>query len=207
MKSQITYTILLTFLILGSCDNQTHIETKHPNGKLAESFHVRIHGKDSMRTGSYLRYDENGAVLEESNYLNGKLNGLRKLYINGILSSIETRVDDNYHGPFTAYHENGNIQLEANYVNDVMLGPVKVYYPEGGLKEIVNFENNAETGPFTEYHPNGKLKAEGSYQQSDGPVEHGELRIYDTSGILLKIMQCDMGKCTTTWKKDALLTN
>lgn len=192
---------------MAACQGKKLVETRHENGQIAESFTVRVEGRDSLRDGNYKRFDERGNLLEECIYVNGKIHGIRKLYLDGRLISTETREQDAYHGPFMAFHNNGMKQLEAEYIHDEMTGLVNVYYPNGSLKESVTFEKNVEMGPFKEYYENGKLKAEGEYNQMDGPVEHGELKLYDTSGVLIKIMHCDMGKCSTKWKKDTLVIN
>lgn len=185
-----------------SCNRIQTIERKNDQGQLLEKYSV-IHGKDGeVKHGSYERYNEKGQLAEKSEYKLGKLDGIRQLYENGILESEETRVSDQYHGPYKAYYPNGKLRMEANYVNDVMTGDVKSYYPNGMLKEIVKFANNEENGPFTEYFENGKLKAEGQYKQLDGPVEDGELKLYDTTGTLIRVMNCVLGKCNTKWAKD-----
>ncbi len=60
--------------------------------------------------------------------------------------------------------------------------------------------NSEEMGPFTEYYANGKIQAEGTYLH--GPNEDGQLKLFDESGELYKIMLCDSGKCITTWQKE-----
>ncbi|MBK7358154.1 MAG: toxin-antitoxin system YwqK family antitoxin [Saprospiraceae bacterium] len=193
---------VLTLLLSISCKQLKTVENKNAAGKLIEKYSYKIIEGKELKEGLYEKYDEEGRLLESANYTNGKLNGIRKLYREGKLESEETRVDDKYEGPFKAYHPNGSLQIEANYTNDIMAGDVKVYYPGGQLKEIVRFADNVEDGPFVEYHENGKLKAEGNYKQSDGAVEDGELKLYDTTGTLIKIMNCELGKCFTKWAKD-----
>ncbi len=183
------------------------METKYENGKVKEHFSVIKTKEGDLRHGQYIRYDMDGRLEEESFYEKGMLEGSRKLYMNGVLQSEEIRVKDHYQGPFKAFFPDGTLQLEANYVDDVMTGPVRVYYPSGRLKEIVTFAENVENGPFSEYYENGKLKAEGNYKQQEGPVEDGVLKLYDSTGVLIRIMNCDMGKCSTTWKKDTSTLN
>ena len=206
MSSAASPVILLCVLILAiGCSSPTAEQTTFfESGKVHEKYQILKINQDTVRHGNYLRYDENGKVAEECTYVHGKINGVRKLYTDGLLVSTETRLNDQYHGPFIANHPNGKVQLEANYTQDEMSGIVKVYYLSGVLKEIVNFDKNVESGPFKEFYENGNVKAEGEYKQQDGPVEHGELKLYDTSGVLIRIMQCDYGKCNTTWKKDTL---
>ncbi len=199
--SPCAFLLVLTALLL-ACTKPAVLETKHENGKIKERYGVITSDGVELRHGKYERFDMEGRLEEESWYEKGKLEGIRKLYMNGILQSEETRKLDRYHGPFKAYFPDGKVQLEANYVDDVMVGTVKVFYPGGGLKELVTFADNVENGPFIEYYENGKLKAEGSYKQLDGPVEDGELKLYDSTGLLLRKMNCEMGKCTTTWQRD-----
>ncbi len=195
--------LLLAFLIsLTACNQLKTAENKNADGKLIEKYSYRIKEGKEVREGPYKKFDDQGRLLESGFYKEGLLNGVRKLYRDGVLESEENRVNDKYEGPFKAYHPNGKIQIEANYQNDVMLGDVKVYYPSGQLKEIVRFADNVEMGPFVEYHENGKMKAEGNYKQLDGAVEDGELKLYDTTGTLVRIMNCELGKCFTKWAKD-----
>lgn len=200
MKSSLLFIVTSFFLI--SCNQLKTAELKSADGKLIEKYSYKLIDGKQIKEGIHEKFDEQGQLLESAVYSNGKLNGIRKLFKNGILESEETHVDDKYEGPFKAYHPNGKLQIEANYINDIMTGDVKVYYPSGQLKEIVRFADNVEDGPFVEYHENGKLKAEGNYKQSDGAVEDGELKLYDTTGTLIKIMNCELGKCFTKWAKD-----
>lgn len=194
----------LVFFILVSCKESKLKEIKSEKGIVTERYQVINSNHSELKHGKYERYDDKGQLAEQSHYIMNKLSGPRKLYNQGILESEETRVDDAYHGPYKEYHPNGLLRMEANYINDVMTGDVKVYYPSGKLKEIVRFADNVENGPFSEYYENGNLKAEGYYKQLDGPVEDGELKLYDTSGHLLRIMNCELGKCETKWAKDTI---
>lgn len=205
VQKSLFYCSLLLFFI--ACDQPKEIVNLYPDGQVREKY-FEIKTENGMaRHGLYTLLDSTGVPMEESNYENGKLTGIRKLYLNGILQSEETRMEDHYHGPFKAFYPDGSLQLEANYVMDVMTGPVKVYYTNGKIKEIVTFADNVENGPFTEYYENGHIKAEGQYIQNEGPVEDGELKLYDTTGVLFKKMNCEKGKCFTTWQRDTTISN
>ncbi len=197
-----TKSILALTLFLIACSNTQIIEKKNDQGQVIERYQLITKNNKPVKEGFYERYDDSGRLLEKCVYKDDKLNGPRQLYQQGILESEEVRLNDLYHGDFKAYFPDGKIQLEASYIDNVMTGDVRVYYPSGKLKEIVRFADNVENGPFVEYYENGKLKAEGQYKQLDGAVEDGELKLYDTSGTLIKIMDCELGKCTTRWTKD-----
>ena len=151
---------------------------------------------DYAKEGWYQRFDTQNRKVEEAYYLHDTLDGMRILYYNsGDTMSVETYRKGAFEGPFRAYHENGKKKAEGNYAANAMSGVWLSYYTDGALKESVTFRDNAENGPFKEYHPNGKIKAEGSYL--DGDNEHGELKIYDENGELLRTMICNRGVCRT----------
>ena len=54
---------------------------------------------------------------------------------------------------------------------------------------------------FEEYYTNGKIKWKGSYRNGDH--EYGLLEKYDSTGVLVKKMECDsLFICRTVWKKE-----
>lgn len=151
---------------------------------------------ERSKEGLYQKTDAQGRLVEEATYLNDTLHGLRVLYYeNGDTMSVEHYSKGLFEGWFRSYHENGRLALEGLYENNAMTGIWKRYYPDGQLMEEVTFKDNSENGPFTEYHPNGQLKAAGEYL--DGDNEHGELKLYDENGVLLRTMICHYGRCKT----------
>lgn len=157
--------------------------------------------EDFARQGLYEKFSEDGKKIETAYYESDSLNGLRIVFFeNGDTQIVESYKMGAFEGPYRLYHENGQMELEGQYVDNAMKGAWKRYYENGALMEVVQFENNAENGPFVEYHPNGKLKAEGAYLEGDN--EHGELKLYNEEGELVRIMNCDHGICRTQWKAE-----
>ncbi|MEM9991980.1 MAG: hypothetical protein AAF738_09455, partial [Bacteroidota bacterium] len=137
-----------------------------------------------------------------SSYLADTLQGERKLYYaDGGVHYLERYKDGQYHGKYEAFHPNGQLALVGNYVQNMMQGEWIGYYENGQMKERVQFEDNLENGAFTEWYENGNRKATGTY--SGGDKEHGELFLYDETGILTRKMNCEHGRCATTWKRPA----
>ena len=155
---------------------------------------------DYSKHGQYTKYAaEGGHLIEKAFYVNDTLHGVRVLFG----EKADTQIVENYQmgrfeGPFLAYYENGQLELQGEYSNNTMSGKWKRYYKTGELMEVVTFRDNKENGPFVEYYPNGKLKAEGQYLEGDH--EHGLLKLYDEEGVLVKKMQCEKGICSTTWE-------
>ncbi len=196
IMSKLTIGLILWCLFaLVACNNHLRKVEESVDG-VTEKY--TINKKTGLKEGVFLRMEGN-LKLEEAEYKDGKLNGIRKIFDDqGTVLIQETYVNDEFHGPYYQYHPNGQVQLEFHYENSVLRGEQKQYYDNGQLMEIVMFENNKENGPFTEYYENGNLKAEGHYL--DGDNEHGLLKLYNEEGKLVKKMECDRGRCKTIWE-------
>lgn len=150
--------------------------------------------------GELIKKDDAGNIIEKANYSNGKLNGFRELfYPDGKLKVRERYKNDTIVDLYEYFHPNGNIELAGYYIQGEMYGVWKKYFPEGNVQEEVLMVANEENGPFTEYQPSGSKEAEGYYL--NGPNENGKLQLYDSTGVLVQIMWCNLGRCETTWKK------
>lgn len=194
--------VLLSFIILslafGSCGDKTII-TQYESGEKYEEYQYT---GDSLKHGWYKSYSPGGILIEESTYVDGKLDGPRRIFTDkGELEVTEHYSMDALEGTFKTYHTNGKVKLEGVYTENVLSGIVKGYYPTGELMEEVMFEDNQEQGPFKEYHKNGNLKWQGTYRNGD--KEFGLLQEYDEEGQLIRKMMCDDNAiCTTTWTID-----
>ena len=151
------------------------------------------------RHGKYQRQNADGVLIEEANYTEGVLDGLRILYYeNRDTQIVETHRQGEFHGSYRNYYQGNNLKIEGEYTNNSMEGIWYKYYETGELMEEVTFVGNQENGPFTEYHINGQISVKGEYLEGDN--EHGELFFYDTNGIHFKTMNCKKGLCQTIWK-------
>lgn len=187
------------YLVAGCNAGLETVEKKDAEGNLVERFQRRK--TDFAREGLYEQFFPDGSRIEVASYRNDTLDGQRTLYYeNGQLQYTENYDMGQFHGPYRAYYPSGQLKLEQQYFNNRLEGESRAWYENGQLKEVVQFEQNQENGPFREYYPNGQLKAEGTYLEGDN--EHGELKLYDEDGTLVRVMQCDRGICRTTWEKE-----
>ena len=191
--------LLIVGLLMLSCNYGTEIiEIKDKNGQITESY--QINSKTEKKEGTYQRFND-GILAEQAEYKSDTLHGVRTLfYDDGAKEIEESYLMGVFHGPFKSYYSEGIVKLEGLYENGTMESTWTKYYPTGQVMERVEMHLNNENGPFVEYYENGNLKAKGSYL--DGDNEHGELLLYDNSGILERKMQCDKGICHTTWSKE-----
>lgn len=154
---------------------------------LGDTEYYSVLKKDTAKKeGLYVLMSSMGDTLEKAMYTNGQLNGNRYLFKNGKVFIIETYLEGAYHGPYTAFFNDGQLKQKGFYKNNQMDSIWTTYYTEkpDQIKEEVTFHNGTENGPFREYHLNGKLAAEGNYVEE---FEDGEIKVYDTTGTLKKI--------------------
>lgn len=196
--------IIILCLSIISCGYKK-IEIKYDSGKIKESYYV---DKQGVNQGNYESFYENGNIKEISNYQSGQLSGSRKLYFENGSVEIEElyNTEGKLQGNYKVFYPDGKLQLEKEYDNNIIIGKIKIYYPDGKLKEEVTMENNQENGPFIEYYQNGRVHWKGSYRKGDN--EYGLLIEYDSTGVLLKKMNCDtLAICRTFWKQGMPETN
>jgi len=197
MIKKIPFVLCLALLI--SCSNVKMQKELDENGTLQAQF--EIDKKTGLKNGTLERFYPDGSKSEKATYVEDKLHGNREVYHeNGKLMASESYVEDVFDGPYKSYSESGELLSEGNYQNNAMEGTWTFYYPTGELKERVLFTHGDENGPFEEFHQNGKKKAVGSYKGGD--YEHGDLSLYNTDGVLVKKMNCNMGRCETSWLND-----
>jgi antitoxin component YwqK of YwqJK toxin-antitoxin module len=142
----------------------------------------------SVRDGMSALLSPEGDTIEKTFYKNGSIDGTRTLYHeNGMIIAIEHYGANTYQGPFESYFPDGSPKVKGQYLDGQMDGAWTYYYaePKGHVKEVVTFKGNTENGPFTEFFPNGQKAAEGTYKDE---FEDGEIKIYDTTGKLSRII-------------------
>lgn len=195
--------LTLSVLLQPSCkDNPLEtLETPNERGQLER---WQRNKKTLAKEGLYQRFSHEGQLLEEAQFLADSLHGERKyFYPSGKVESIERYQKGRIHGKFQAFYESGQLKIEQDFVHGALTGLSLRYYPNGKMQEKVNLIDNVENGPFSEYYENGNLKTEGTYApngEGDG-LEQGELREYDESGQLIRIADCQEGRCVTRWRK------
>lgn len=199
MRYQIFFCFPIIILFVQCAQNvENAIEVADEEGHIIEKYQIQL--PDSIKNGTYNRYDTEGKLMVSANYVAGKLQGERRIYYpSGKVEVIEHYENDLHHGLYQVFYENGNIKLQGQYVEGKMEGEWQGFYEDATLKEKVTFKENQENGSFTEFHPNGKIKAKGIYLEGDN--EDGLLELFDEYGDLERTMQCKKGRCQTTWTR------
>ncbi len=162
----------------------------------------RVDPETGLLEGVAEKYTPDGKLLSRAHYRNGELDGERTLYYpNGQVDVVENYRNGKFDGPYMTYDSAGNLTLHGLYIDGAMNKVWTGYHPDGGVAEVVTMVDNLENGPFREWYPNGKPKASGNYLEGDD--EDGTLFLYQETGGLERIMQCDRGACKTIWTPDS----
>jgi len=127
----------------------------YPSGILAEEGYM----SNGVVDGSVKLYNEEGTLLVEAEYKDGKKNGL-----------------------ITTYYPSGHIKAEFTLENDQREGRMRIWY-EGGVKKYeACFKNNMLNGKQIKYYPNGNVNIECEYKDN---LEHGQKSVLKEDGTLL----------------------
>ena len=149
--------------------------------------------KENIKTGKWTLWTENGNVIQEEHYLNGKLNGEKNIYYTtGSLHIKGEYVDNKPDGRHLEYDEQNRIFIEYNYSNGVLDGICNAYNDGILWRECL--------------YKNGEILSEKEYKNGKINV----LRLLDDTGKLVDVQQYDTsGKSTyknKNYKKHTSIT-
>ncbi len=155
----------------------------HSNGKIYEEFTENECGD---KFGEYKEYDLNGKLIALHFYDD---NVMKKhcidFYENGEkeYETIYYGSDISFH-TFINYYENGQIKTSSDKIDDDFHGPYLEFYEDGTKKEETTYNNFYKIGLSKKWHPNGQLESEEEY----GPYEklNGFKRTFNYKGELIK---------------------
>ncbi len=141
-------------------------------------------------------HPETGKLKLKGALLNGKLNGVQRLYnLQGeiVSSSVYDRgrlieeggiVDEEgrKQGFWKSFYEDGGLKHEGAYVDGLKTGIWKYYFRNGKLEQTGNFRADLAEGSWIWYYPNGKTWREEEYSRG---LEDGSSMEYDSLGTVL----------------------
>ncbi len=189
---------LLLPLLLCTCGPA--LETREETDALGYRTEYQVSPETGEREGLSRRYDPQNRLVSEETYVTGKLDGMRTAYYpDGKPELVEHYRAGQFAGEYITYDSLGRLRLRGEYVDGAMANVWTRYWPDGKVREVVTFSDNKENGPFREWHENGNASAAGTYLNGK---EEGTLFVYDASGALEAVRECQAGVCTTQWRAD-----
>ena len=100
----------------------------------------------------------NGNLEYEAEYVNGKLDGTSKVWLeDGTLYSISKYSNNQPHGIWKKFHPNGKLMFEVNYEYGQKHGVEKWYYENGNLKSEQEFDFGISIPEITRWKIDGTL--------------------------------------------------
>lgn len=139
----------------------------YPNGNLMEKREI----KNGKVHGCWKRYYEDGVLGYETNHIESKLNGKSISYFNDGEIMEESYYKNGKCESEISYHKNGNIKSEKNFLNGKENGHIKIYYETGILWYNAEYKNGLQDGKIVSYDEKGnKVKeshlVKGEYEGS-----------------------------------------
>jgi len=127
---------------------------------------------DKNEITPHTAYYENGQLMMEGNYKDGKLSGLWKSYYeSGQLTTEGYMKDGEKYGLWKHYYENGQLEIEGEYKvqNDSISkdGIWKWYYKNGQLFQTANWKYGEFHGLWKVYYENGQLEWEENWKDDE----------------------------------------
>lgn len=140
-------------------------------GKYEKGKYIWINGKyylgefnnsNNLPNGKGVKYNQDGTVLFEGNFVDGRFEGIGKYYYKNGRYFIGNYKNGFREGNGIIYYPDGKVMFESNYVEDRREGPGK-FVCEDGSYYIGSFENGLFNGKGKEYYSNGKPRYKGDY--------------------------------------------
>ncbi|MFN3952129.1 MAG: toxin-antitoxin system YwqK family antitoxin [Thermaurantimonas sp.] len=173
----------------------------HPSGNLKTIENY----SDNLLDGIRVTLNDRGYLNIEEYYVRGKLHGTQKIFDGfarlmelkefneGVLSGIYkkfnpntgklseegTFVNNEKHGKYIWYYDNGNPAVAYTYKMGMIEGEAIEYFRDGGIAAISTYQANELNGSHKEFYQDGKLKIEGQYKNGE---KSGKWYIYDENG-------------------------
>jgi len=117
--------------------------------------------RDTVYSGRYIDYFNNGSIENEGTLLNGRLNGaLTVFFKNGNKKSVSNYKDGELFGNWTDYYNNGMVMRTTEYeYGKVITGTWKNYFINGRLQQEMRLKNATHHDTSVTYYSTGKIKA------------------------------------------------
>ena len=161
-----------------------HTTIYHENGhKASEGEFV-----DQLKNGEWRYYANTDTLITIENYSKGKRQGCWKTFSaeTGVLLEETNYVDDKLNGPHKTYYTNGNVSLEENYLNGKQNGKCTAYYPKKQVSSTGNILNGFRIGNWDYYDLSGKIRT--TYEYKDQRLVKTYVYLY-SNGKGLKVDQ------------------
>ncbi len=156
------------------------VKSYYPDGTISSKVEFNEVG---LPHGLALEFAENGILISEKRYEDGRLQGISKLYYpSGKIMTEWAYQNDKRHGLAIGYYENGKIKDKGYYKNDKLDGIVLKYRKDGILKSKMNFKDDFPHGIAQTFDTDGILEYEYAYSKGQLVLR----KTFDRQGKLIR---------------------
>ena len=126
---------------------------------------IYLKGSDTPYTGKAFILEENGNMMSEENFKNGKPEGLQlRWHANGQKKSEVNYKDGKEDGLAVGWYEGGQKQGAVTYKDGKYDGLMRLLYKNGQKKSEVNYKDGKEDGLAVAWYENGKKQGEANFK-------------------------------------------
>ena len=144
-------------------------EKKQNNGKYEDGKFIWEDGKyylgqfkNNLPNGKGIKYNSNGNIMYEGDFINGKYEGNGKCIFENGQYYIGQWKNGLKNGKGTLYYKNGDVLYEGDFVNDAAEGNGISLVPDGEYY-IGQMKKGLRNGKGIEYYANGNIRYEGDF--------------------------------------------
>lgn len=101
----------------------------------------RFYKKNDLLHGKHIEFFENGNIQQETDYLDGKKNGVCKIYYkSGEIKLEGSFINNSQHGKTISYYKTGQVFRECQMGQGKIIGITQEFFKNGNIK-FTSFEN------------------------------------------------------------------
>lgn len=149
------------------------------NGNLMMSLNYKC----GIKHGKYIRYAENGDIINDILFVNGKREGRCLVNREWGYYKEDKEIDINVlNGEYREYYNNGNLKCYKHYIDNVLDGEYISYYLNFKTKTKCSYKEGLLHGQISTYYHNGKVHKQCTYKNG---IKDGEYLEYGFEGNIL----------------------
>lgn len=180
VMKKISTASIVVFLLTGCHVGQ--LTTFYTDKTSFEEKGVRYDAQHLPITGLYHKYTDKMQLVEETHYVDGRLNGQQKIYEDGKIALIAYYKKGKLNNDFITFYPSGQKKEVFTYQMGKLDGSFLAYYEDGDLMAKGSYAKGMKNGLFEEYYPNGAIKNSVTYL--NGKL-NGPSRFYTSDNHLI----------------------